>query len=132
MLQAVAFELAEVVAELVEAVGGVRETKSCQDGFVNLFGGPTADLSAAVQEDLQQTDDPCVMDLDSRIVNGTDGDRESNPLQEREIDVDVEPLCLKTGEPVGDGLELLSDGIQMIESFLEAEVREVVGTEFIA
>jgi len=46
--------------------------------------------------------------------------------------MDVEALRLEIGETVGDGLEPLADGIEMIESFLQAEVAQVVGTEFVA
>jgi len=46
--------------------------------------------------------------------------------------VDVEPLGLESGEPADDGLELVADLIQMIQSLLETEVVEVVGTEFVA
>src|ERR1700758_3820806 len=43
-----------------------------------------------------------------------------------------EPLGLESGEPPDDGLELVADLIQMIQSLLETEVVEVVGTEFVA
>ena len=51
--QPVAFELAQVVAELVEAVGAVGEMEGGEDGLVDLLGGPAADVTAAVQEDLE-------------------------------------------------------------------------------
>ena len=51
--QAVAFELAQIVAELVQSVGFGGELERGEDGFVNLFGGPAADGIAAVQENLQ-------------------------------------------------------------------------------
>ena len=38
----VAFELGQVVAELVEAVGGVGEVEGGADGAVDLLGGPAA------------------------------------------------------------------------------------------
>jgi hypothetical protein len=46
--------------------------------------------------------------------------------------VDVKALGLEAGETVGDGLEPFADGIQMIEAFLQAEVAQVVGAEFVA
>src|SRR5438045_7570493 len=55
--QPVGFELAKVVAELVQAVGSLGEVEGSEDGVVDLLGGPPADLSAAVQEDLEQADD---------------------------------------------------------------------------
>jgi hypothetical protein len=70
--------------------------------------------------------------IDARIADRADGDGQSNPLQERKVDVDVEPLRLVSGETVGDGLERLTDRIEMVQPFLEAEVGEVVGAEFVA
>src|SRR5271165_2812775 len=46
--------------------------------------------------------------------------------------MNVEALSLETGEAVRNGLKLPPDGIEMIESLLQAEVAQVVGTEFIA
>ena len=46
--------------------------------------------------------------------------------------MNIEALSLETGEAIRNGLEFLADGIEMIEPFLQAEVAQVVGTEFIA
>lgn len=46
--------------------------------------------------------------------------------------MDVEALSLEGGEAIGDDLEPLPYCVQVIESFLEAEVAQVVGTEFVA
>src|SRR2546423_10036408 len=46
--QRVGFELAQVVAELVQAVGSVGEVEGSEDGVVDLLGGPAADLTAAM------------------------------------------------------------------------------------
>jgi len=46
--QRVGFELAQVVAELVEAVCCIGEVEGSEDGVVDLLGGPAADLTAAV------------------------------------------------------------------------------------
>src|ERR1700722_6859570 len=48
------------------------------------------------------------------------------------VHMNVEALSLETGEAIRNGLEFLADGIEMIEPFLQAEVAQVVGTEFIA
>ena len=58
-----------------------------------------------------------------------DRDWKADALQQREVDVDVEPLRLETGEAGGDGLEPLADGIEMVESLLEMEIGEVVGNQ---
>jgi hypothetical protein len=72
------------------------------------------------------------MNLDAGVANRTNGDRQGEALQQREVDVDVEPLRLEPGEAAGDGLEALADGIEMVESFFEAEVGKVVGDQFVA
>src|SRR5437763_16867967 len=46
--QRVGYELAQVVAELVQAVGSVGEVEGSEDGVVDLLGGPAADLTAAM------------------------------------------------------------------------------------
>ena len=101
--QTVALELAQVVAELVEAVGAVGEVEGGEYGVVDLLGGPAADMAAAMQEDFEQADDARVVDLDPGIADRADGDRQGEALQQREVDVDVEPLRLEAGEAGGDG-----------------------------
>src|ERR1700757_1645910 len=44
----------------------------------------------------------------------------------------VEPFRLEIGEAVSHNLEPLAHGVEMIESFLQAKVRQVVGAKFIA
>ena len=62
------------------------------------------------------------MDLDPGIAHRADGDRQSEALQQRKVDVDIEPLRLETGEAGGDGLEALANGIEMVQSLLKTEV----------
>ena len=52
-------------------------------------------------------------------------------MQQREIDVDVEPLCLEAGEAAGDVLEALAHGVEMLQSLLEVEIGEVVGAQLV-
>jgi len=54
------------------------------------------------------------------------------PLDERKVHVYIEALSLETGEAIRNGLEPFADGPEMIESFLQAEVAQVVGTELVA
>src|SRR4029077_20323047 len=103
-----------------------------EDGVVDLLGGPAADMTAAMQEDFEQADDARVVDLDPRIAHRADGDRQGEALQQRKVDVDIEPLRLEAGKAIGDGLEALADGIEMIQSLFEAEVGEVVGDQLVA
>src|SRR5437764_12135009 len=108
--QPVGFELAQVVAELVQPVGAVGEVEGGEDGVVDLLGGPAADLSTAVQEDLEEVDDAGVVDFDTGIADRADRDWKGETLEQREVDVDVEPLRLETSEAAGDGLEPVADG----------------------
>ena len=130
--QSVTLEFAQVVAQLVQAVSSLGEMEGGEDGLMDLLGGPTADVSAAVQENLEQADDAHVVDFDAGIADRADGDGQRNALQQREVDVDVEPLGLVAGETAGDGLKRLADRIEMVQSFPQTEVVEVVGAEFVA
>ena len=46
--QSVALEPAQVVAQLVQAIGGIGEVKGGEDGLMDLLGCPAADMTAAV------------------------------------------------------------------------------------
>ena len=46
--------------------------------------------------------------------------------------LDIEPLRLEAGKAIGDGLETLADGIEMVQSLCETEVGEVVGDQLVA
>ena len=46
--------------------------------------------------------------------------------------MNVEALGLEAGEAISDDLEPFADGVEMIESFLQSEVVQVVGAELIA
>src|SRR5438552_7827479 len=46
--------------------------------------------------------------------------------------MDIQALRLEAGETVGDGLEPFPYGIEMVKAFLQAEVAQIVGTEFVA
>ena len=46
--------------------------------------------------------------------------------------MNVEPLRLEGGEAAGDGLELFADRLEMVQVFLETEVVEIVGAQFVA
>src|SRR5947209_8806815 len=51
--QAVTFEFAQIVAELVQPVSMGRKLERGEDGLMDLLGGPTADRVAAMQESFQ-------------------------------------------------------------------------------
>ena len=124
--EAVPLELAQIVAELVDAVGMVGKLERGEDGLVYFPGGPASDMCAAMQENLQETDGSRVVNLDPGIANSADDHGHGEVLEERKIGMDVEPLRLEAGEAGSDSLELLADGIELIQAFLEAEVLEIV------
>src|SRR6516162_8025076 len=117
--QAVALELAEVVAELVQAVGSCGEVEAGEDSVVDLRGGPAANLSAAVQEDFEEASEAGIVDLDPWIANRADGDRESKALEDREVDMNIEPLCLEGSKAASDGLEALAHRLKVVQTLLE-------------
>ena len=49
----VAFQLAQMVAELVQAIGFGGKLEGGEHGLVDLFGGPAADGIAPVEQNLQ-------------------------------------------------------------------------------
>ena len=52
----------------------------------------------------------------------------SKPLEiQGKIHMHVERLRLEAGEAVGDGLEPFTHGIEMIQTFPQAEIVQVVG-----
>ena len=127
-----AFEFAQIVAELVEAVGTLGQVEAGDNGVVDLLCRPAAEMTAAMQEDFEQADDAGLVDLDAGITTRTDGDRQGQALKQREVDMDIEPLCLEAGEAGGDGLEALAHSLKMLQSLLEAEIGEVVGDQLVA
>ena len=124
--KSMAFQLAQIVAELVEAVGLGRELKGFENGLGNLLGGPTAHGGARVHENLQQTDEAGILDADAGIADSADGDGQSEALQTGKVHMPIQTLSLKASKAVSDDLKLLAHGVQMIESFPQAEVIQVV------
>ena len=95
-----ALEFAQVVAELVEAVGIEVEVEAGEDAVVDLLSGPAADLSAPMQEDFEEANEAGIVDLDPWIANRADGDREGKALEQREVDMNIErrrPLAHPAG-----------------------------------
>src|SRR5215469_3011641 len=127
-----ALELAQIVAELVQAVGSGGEVEACEDGVVDLLGGPAANLSAAVQEDFEEANEAGIVDLDPWIANRADGDRESKALEQREVDMNIEPLCLEGSKAASDGLEALAHRLKVVQTLLEAEIGKIVRDQLVA
>ena len=130
--QCMSFELAQIIAQLVEAVGIHRKIEGGEDGLVDVAGGPAADLRAGVQENLEEADDPRVVEFDAGVADRADCNGEGDLLQQRKVGVDVEPLGLETGEPGDDAVEFVADLVEMIEPLFQTEVVEVVGAQLVA
>src|ERR1700746_730283 len=106
-----AFEFAQVVAQLVKAIGFFGELEAPKNNLVNVPGSPAAEAIAAMQQNFEQPDDASLMDLDTGVIERADGDRQADSLQQREVHVDVQPLGLKGGETIRDRQELGAYGI---------------------
>src|SRR5262249_51081001 len=59
-------------------------------------------------------------------------DRQCEALQERKVAVHVEPLGLVAGKATGDGLELFTNGFEIVQTLLQTEVLEVIGAQLVA
>ena len=60
--QSMPLEFAQVVAQLVEAVSSLGETEGGEGGPMDLLGGPTAHVRAAVHENLEQAVHAALLD----------------------------------------------------------------------
>ena len=79
--ESVPLEFAQIVAKLVEAVSLGGDVEGSEDGLVDFACRPTADMSSSVQQDLEETNDPRVLDFDAGIADRADRDGQRNPLQ---------------------------------------------------
>ena len=73
-----------------------------------------------------------VVDLDAGKLRGSHQDGQREPLQERELDVNVQALRLEGGEAVGDRQELLAHSGQMLQTLLQPEIGQIIGADLIA
>src|SRR5712671_2626599 len=98
-----------------------------EDGVVDVLGRPAAEMTAPMQEDFEQADDARVVDLDAGIAHRADGDRTSKALQQRKVDMDIEPLRLEAGKAIGVVFFKQETAYEMVQSLFETEIGEVVG-----
>ena len=99
---------------------------------MDLPGRPAADHRSAVEQNLHEPDHPSVVDFDAGKLGSAYRDRQRQPLEERELDMDVQALCLEGGEAVGDLEELLAHGGEVVEAFLQSEIGQIVEADLIA
>jgi len=77
-------------------------------------------------ENIEQAHDARVVDFEAGMADGPDGDRAGQVLQQKKVDMTVEPFGLVTGEAIGDVAEGGAYGVEIVEPLLEAEVIEIV------
>ena len=114
--KSMAFQFAQIVAELIQTVSIGRELKRGEHGCVDLLGGPASHGGSSVKENLQQTDDTDVLDPDAWMADRAFGDWQGKPLQNREVHMHIQRLGLKLGKTIGDRAELLAHGVEVIQS----------------
>src|SRR3974377_870870 len=130
--QSVRFEFAQIVAKLIESVLVGSDSESSKHSGVNVFRSPATHGCAAVQQNLHEADHTGVVDFDAGELCGPDGDGQSQALQKRKVDVNVETLGLEAGETLRDLKERPSHRLQVAEAFLQPKVGEIVRADFIA
>jgi len=122
-------EFAQVVTELGEGVLVGAELVGVVDGLMDLARAPSAELGAAVEEDFHEAQHAGVVDLNAGDLGVSGGDGESQALEQREVDVDIQGLGLELSETVGDDSQSMTDGGQIVQGFVEAEILQVVAED---
>jgi hypothetical protein len=88
---------------LGEGIGRGLEIKGFEKSLMEITGSPNGDAGAGMHKHFHEADQAGIVDFDSCDFGPTGNDRESQTLEQREIDVDLKGLRLKGGETVGDG-----------------------------
>ena len=69
------------------------------------------------------------MDFDAGDFSLAGGDRQSHPLKQREVDVNVQGLRLEAGEAIGNGDKSLPQPLQILQPFVQAKIFHSVYTD---
>ena len=96
---------------------------------MEVTGSPSGDTGAGMDEHFHEADQAGMVDFDSCNFGVAADDGEGQALEQREIHMDLEGLCLEGGETVSDGKEMGSYRCQMLDSLFKEEVFEVIATE---
>jgi len=72
------------------------------------------------------------VDFDAGIADRAGDHGQGDPLEQRKVDVGVQPLGLESGEPAGHREQLFAYRSEIVQAFLEAEIGQVVGACLIA
>lgn len=126
--QSMRFEFSQIIAQLREGV--VFEIVSTGDELMDVGGAPSRHLSAAMEQHFHQPNHASVVDLDPWDFAFACHNGQGQALEQSEIDMYVEGLSLESREAVSDLTENLTHRGEVIESFLQMKVGEVVAAHF--
>ena len=87
---------------------------------------PAAELGTTMKQDFQEADHPGVLDLDAGDFAFPAGKGESQALEEREVDMNIEEFALQAGQAIGDHHQLLAQGRQILQPLVQAEVLHAI------
>ena len=100
--------------------------------LVDFLRGPAADVSTAMQQNLEEPNDASVVDFDTGIADRTDGDRQRHPLQKREVDVNVEHWAWKPAKRLVMTLKVWRTASRLSNPFLRPKSLRLLEQSFIA
>jgi len=106
------------------------EAEGFQKSLMEITSSPRGNAGAGMNEHFHEADQAGTVDFDPWDFAMAGDNRESQALEQREINVDLEGLCLKGGEAVGNGQEFRAYCCQVLDSLFEKEVLEIIATEF--
>ena len=99
---------------------------------MNIPGAPGIDGCAGINQDFHQANHAGVMDLNAGDASRALLNRLRQTFQKREVGVHVEPFGLKAGKAIGNDLKALAHGFEILQSFFQTQIFQVIGAEFIA
>ena len=103
---------------------------SSHEQLMDVAGAPARHLSAAMEQNFHQSNHTSVVDLNAGNFALASGHRQGQALKQSEVDMHVEGLSLESTVTVSDLTEDLTHCGEIIESFLQMKVREVVAAHF--
>jgi hypothetical protein len=105
------------------------ESKGFEKSLMEITSSPRGDTGAGMDEHFHEADQAGMVNFDSCNFGMAADNRKGQTLEQREIHMDLEGLCLKGGETVSDGKEMGSYRCQMLDSLFEEEVLEIIATD---
>src|SRR5262245_41104038 len=97
---------------------------------MDLCRAPAGHLSAAMEQNFHQSNHTSVVDLNAGNFAFAYYNWQGQALKESEVNMHVEGLSLESREAVRNLTEDLTHPGEIIESFLQMKVREVVAAHF--